>query len=75
MLYILLVILYSERHDYVETLVTAAAHAVPSTDVTLLIVDAAKKFHSADKQPLSELIDSTIEAQTPLMVVLNKVNT
>lgn len=63
-----------ERHRFVRSLSTSADESVAVADVTLLVVDAVKKFDAEQTQAIASMLAKSAMANAPIVLVLNKID-
>ncbi|KAE8897319.1 hypothetical protein PF005_g25447 [Phytophthora fragariae] len=61
-----------ESHEYVQTLVTAAAETLQGVDLSLLVVDSVKRLDEAALQALKKVLTTSAQVCSPTMLVMNK---
>lgn len=62
----------AEVHRYYRPLVTAAKEAVPTSDVVLLVVDAAARFDATARAAMEGMVALCAASQASVMLVANK---
>uniref|UniRef100_A0AAV1UDN9 KH type-2 domain-containing protein n=1 Tax=Peronospora matthiolae TaxID=2874970 RepID=A0AAV1UDN9_9STRA len=63
-----------ETHEYVQTLVTAAAETLQGVDLSVLVVDSVKRLDESALQALEKVLTTSAQVCSPTMLVMNKVD-
>ncbi|KAI9988061.1 hypothetical protein PInf_024321 [Phytophthora infestans] len=61
-----------ESHEYVQTLVTAAAETLQGVDLSMLVVDSVKRLDESALQALEKVLTTSAQVCSPTMLVMNK---
>ncbi|CAI5736913.1 unnamed protein product [Hyaloperonospora brassicae] len=63
-----------ETHEYVQTLVTAAAETLQGVDLSILVVDSVKRLDESALHALEKVLTTSAQVCSPTMLVMNKVD-
>ncbi|CAM9485907.1 unnamed protein product, partial [Discosporangium mesarthrocarpum] len=65
---------YQDQEEYIPDLFAAAREAIDEVDITLVVVDAAKRLDDKGRLSLSALLDRSFRSSRQPALVLNKID-